>query len=75
MAVDKTIVPFESWVYVPGYGPGYAGDTGGGIIGGWIDLGYYPYNFVPWSGYTDVYYLAPAPPADEINYRLPETLP
>jgi 3D (Asp-Asp-Asp) domain-containing protein len=75
VAVDKSIVPFESWVYVPNYGVGYAGDTGGGIIGRWIDLGYNRYNFVPWSGYTLVYYLTPAPPPEEINYRLPETLP
>jgi uncharacterized protein YabE (DUF348 family)/3D (Asp-Asp-Asp) domain-containing protein len=75
VAVDKSVVPFESWVYVPGYGVGFAGDTGGGIIGRWIDLGYNRYNFVPWSGYTLVYYLTPAPPPEEINYRLPETLP
>lgn len=75
VAVDKSVVPFESWVYVPGYGVGFAGDTGGGIIGRWIDLGYNRYNYVPWSGYTNVYYLTPAPPPEEINYRLPETLP
>lgn len=75
VAVDKSVVPFETWVYVPGYGTGYAGDTGGGIIGRWIDLGYNRYNFVPWSGYTDVYYLTPVPPAEEINYRLPKELP
>ena len=52
---------------------GYAGDTGGGVIGRWIDLGYDETEFVPWSGYVDVYYLVPMP--ENINYRLPQELP
>jgi resuscitation-promoting factor RpfB len=40
VAVDPRVVPFRTWVYVPGYGTGYAGDTGGGVKGRWIDLGY-----------------------------------
>lgn len=75
VAVDRAVVPFRSWVYVPGYGVGYAGDTGGGVIGRWIDLGYDEESFIPWSGYVDVYYLAPPPDPEDINYRLPQELP
>lgn len=73
VAIDRSVIPFRSWVYVPGYGIGYAGDTGGGVIGRWIDLGYDETEFVPWSGYVDVYYLVPMP--ENINYRLPQELP
>ncbi|MEZ4646658.1 MAG: hypothetical protein R3E31_28695 [Chloroflexota bacterium] len=33
VAVDRNVVPFRSSVFVPGYGVGYAGDTGGGVRG------------------------------------------
>jgi uncharacterized protein YabE (DUF348 family) len=75
VAVDRTIVPFRSFVYVPNYGIGYVGDTGGGVRGRWIDLGYQEHDFVPWSGYVDVYYLTPVPPPEDINYLLPTVLP
>ncbi len=75
VAVDRTVIPFRSWVYVPGYGIGYAGDTGGGVLGRWIDLGYDEEEFVPWSGYVDVYYLTPVPDVDRINFRIPTELP
>ncbi len=75
VAVDRNIVPFRSHVFVPGYGIGFVGDTGGGIRGRWIDLGYDENNFVSWSGYVDVYYLTPVPPPEDINYILPSTLP
>ncbi len=75
VAVDRNVVPFRSWVYVPGYGIGYAGDTGGGVIGRWIDLGFDEEEFVAWSGYVDVYYLTPIPEVDRINFRIPTELP
>jgi 3D (Asp-Asp-Asp) domain-containing protein len=75
VAVDRSIVPFRSFVYVPNYGVGYVGDTGGGVLGRWIDLGYQEHDFVPWSGYTDVYYLTPVPAPEDINYLLPTALP
>lgn len=75
VAVDPSVVPFRSYVYVPGYGIGYVGDTGGGVKGRWIDLGYDEGELQPWSGYVDVYYLAPVPPADSINYLIPTWLP
>ena len=75
VAVDRSVVPFRSNVYVPGYGVGFAGDTGGGVRGRWIDLGYDEDEYVSWSGYVDVYYLTPVPAAEDINYLLPTALP
>lgn len=75
VAIDRTIVPWRSYVYVPGYGVGFAGDTGGGVKGRWIDLGYDEGEIRAWSGYVDVYYLTPVPPADQINYLLPTWIP
>lgn len=75
VAIDRSIVPFRSYVYVPGYGKAFAGDTGGGVRGRWIDLGYDEDEYQSWSGYVDVYYLTPVPPAEDINYLLPTALP
>jgi resuscitation-promoting factor RpfB len=75
VAIDRNVVPFRSWVYVPGYGTGFAGDTGGGVRGRWIDLGYDENEYRSWSGYVDVYFLTPVPPANRINYLLPANLP
>jgi len=73
VAVDPNVVPFRSEVFVPGYGIGFVGDTGGGVKGRWIDLGFDEDELVTWNGYADVYYLTPIPA--EINYLLPEVLP
>ena len=73
VAIDPNLVPFRSEVYVPGYGIGFAGDTGGGVKGRWIDLGYDEGELETWNGYVDVYYLTPVP--ENINYLLPEVLP
>jgi 3D (Asp-Asp-Asp) domain-containing protein len=73
VAVDPNVIPFRSEVYVPGYGVGFAGDTGGGVKGRWIDLGYDEEELQAWNGYVDVYYLTPLPA--EINYLIPEVLP
>ncbi|MEZ4519806.1 MAG: ubiquitin-like domain-containing protein [Chloroflexota bacterium] len=71
VAVDPTVVPFRSNVYVPGYGVAFAGDTGGGVKGRFIDLGYSDDDYEHWHGYVDVYYLTPVPSADKIRYILP----
>lgn len=71
IAVDPKVIPFRSYVYVPGYGVAFAGDTGGGIKGRFIDLGYDEDEFKSWRGNVDVYYLGPPPPADEIRWILP----
>jgi uncharacterized protein YabE (DUF348 family) len=73
VAVDPNVVPFRSEVFIPGYGVGFAGDTGGGVKGRWIDLGFDEDELETWNGYADVYYLTPIPA--EINYLLPEVLP
>ena len=38
VAVDPTVIPLGSKMYVPGYGNGVAADVGGGIQGATIDL-------------------------------------
>ncbi len=40
VAVDPRVIPLGTRMYIPGYGYGLAADTGGGIIGNMIDLGY-----------------------------------
>jgi uncharacterized protein YabE (DUF348 family)/3D (Asp-Asp-Asp) domain-containing protein len=40
VAVDPSVIPLGTRMYVPGYGYAVAADTGGGIIGHMIDLGY-----------------------------------
>lgn len=60
IAVDPTVIKLGTQMYVPGYGYGTALDTGGGIKGMKIDLGFYDYNQDPFgwnTGYTDIYIL------------------
>jgi uncharacterized protein YabE (DUF348 family) len=75
VAIDRNIVPWKSEVFVEGYGVALAGDTGGGVRGRWIDLGFDDDNFESWWGYRDVYYLTPVPAPEDINYLLPTVLP
>jgi uncharacterized protein YabE (DUF348 family) len=71
VAVDPRVINLGSQVYVPGYGLGTAADTGGMIKGRWIDLCYDEDNLVLWKRWVDVYLLEPIPPADEIDWILP----
>lgn len=71
IAVDPRIVNLGSKVYVPGYGIGTAGDTGGAIEGRRIDLGYSDDDLVLWHEWVNVYLLTPVPPPDQIDYTLP----
>jgi 3D (Asp-Asp-Asp) domain-containing protein len=66
VAVDPNVIPLRSEVYVPGYGIGFAGDTGGAIRGRRIDLGFDDDNLELWYRWVDVYLLTPVP--DQINY-------
>ena len=68
VAVDPTIVPLRTKVYVPGYGFGDALDTGGNILFRRIDLGYDDHNLVLWSRWVDVYLLWPPPPEHQIEW-------
>ena len=68
VAVDPRVINLRSEVYVPNYGIGIAGDTGGAIKGQRIDLGYDDDNLVLWYRWVDVYLLTPVP--DRVNYVL-----
>jgi uncharacterized protein YabE (DUF348 family) len=70
VAVDPDLIPLKTNVYVNGYGAGYACDTGGGIRGKHIDLGYADEEYKSWYSYVDVYILTPVPA--NIKYTLGE---
>ncbi len=58
IAVDPTVIKLGSKVYVPGYGQAIAGDTGGSIKGGIIDLGFTDTKTSGWhSRFVDIYIL------------------
>jgi 3D (Asp-Asp-Asp) domain-containing protein len=71
VAIDPKVINLLSQVYVPGYGPGVAGDTGGMVKGRHIDLGYDEDNLVSWYRWVDVYILTPVPSESEIRWVLP----
>ena len=73
IAVDPKVIKLRTNMYVPGYGAGIAGDTGGMIKGRWIDLCYEEDDLILWKKWLDVYLLEPVTPAAEINYLLPDT--
>ena len=55
VAVDPSVIPLGTEMYIPGYGYGLAADTGGGVIGNWIDLGYGPDDVYDWAtGWVDI---------------------
>jgi uncharacterized protein YabE (DUF348 family) len=62
VAIDRSLIPFGTMMYVPGYGYAEAADTGGGVRGRWIDLGYEDNTYVSWHQYVSVYFLCPLPP-------------
>lgn len=60
VAVDPSVIPLGTRLYIPGYGFAVAADTGGGIKGNMIDLGYPDGVHVDWiTGWVDVFILAP----------------
>ncbi len=71
IAVDPLVIKLRTNMYVPGYGFGIAGDTGGKIKGRWIDLCYDEDNLVLWKKWLDVYLLEPVPAAKDIPLTLP----
>jgi uncharacterized protein YabE (DUF348 family) len=68
-AVDPYYVPMGTQLYVPDYGRATAADTGSGVRGRWIDLGYSDDDYVGWHQWVTVYFLWP-PPAN-IQWMLP----
>jgi resuscitation-promoting factor RpfB len=60
-AVDTSLIPFYTQMFVPGYGEVIAADIGGGVIGRWIDLGYSDDDYVAWHQSVMVYFLWPPP--------------
>jgi uncharacterized protein YabE (DUF348 family)/3D (Asp-Asp-Asp) domain-containing protein len=60
VAVDPSVIPYGTRMYIPGYGFGVAADTGGAIVGSIIDLGF-PDGVNPgWmSRWIDIYILGP----------------
>ncbi len=71
IAVDPKVINLEARIYVPGYGLGVAGDTGGQIKGRHIDLGYDESNLVMWYKWVDAYLLDLPPPENQIRWVLP----
>jgi uncharacterized protein YabE (DUF348 family) len=71
IAVDPAVIKLRTNMYVPGYGFGIAGDTGGKIKGRWIDLCYDEDSLVLWKNWLDVYLLEPVPAAADIPWTLP----
>jgi len=75
VAIDRQMMPFGTRLYVPGYGFAEAADTGGGVRGRWIDLGFDDWNYESWHQVVTVYFLTPVPPADQIRWIIPSTVP
>ncbi|MCO6452431.1 MAG: DUF348 domain-containing protein [Caldilineales bacterium] len=71
VAVDPSVINLRQQLYVPNYGLAIAGDTGGGVQGKWIDLGYDDASYRSWHWWTDIYLLWPPPPSHSIRYVLP----
>ena len=71
VAIDLNVMPLGTRLYVPGYGYATAEDTGSGVKGKWIDLGYDDWNYESWHSFVTVYFLAPIPSASQIKWILP----
>jgi uncharacterized protein YabE (DUF348 family) len=70
IAVDRNVIPLGTWLFVPGYGIGLAGDLG--VKGRHVDLCFdedeLPRGYYRW---VDVYLLTPVPAEDRITWILP----
>jgi uncharacterized protein YabE (DUF348 family) len=72
VATDPTVIPLKTRLYVPGYGMAFAADTGGGVKGKFVDLGFDEDNYESWHWWTDVYILTPVPTPGKIRWILPD---
>lgn len=75
VAVDRSLIPFGTRLYVPGYGFAEAADTGGGVKGRFVDLGFDDWNYESWHQVVTLYFLTPVPPANQITWIIPSTVP
>jgi uncharacterized protein YabE (DUF348 family) len=75
VAIDRSLIPFGTRMYVPGYGFAEAADIGSGVRGRFIDLGYDDFNYVGWHSQVMVYFLTPVPPESSIRWIIPATIP
>ncbi|HEX5632742.1 MAG TPA: 3D domain-containing protein, partial [Gemmatimonadales bacterium] len=71
VAVDPRLIPLGTNLYVPDFGVGLAGDTGGGIRNYHIDLGFDDDNYESWHRSVDLYLLEPLPPESAMRWILP----
>ena len=71
VAIDLNVMPLGTALYIPGYGLATAEDTGGGVRGLLIDLGYEDNDYVSWHQSVTVYFRTPILPADQIVWILP----
>ncbi len=70
IGADPKLIPWRTNLYVPEYGLGVMGDTGGARRSRyWIDLGYSDADYVGWHRTVDIYLLTPVP--ETIPYLLP----
>lgn len=72
VATDPTVIPLKTRMYVPDYGRAFAADTGGGVKGKFVDLGYSDNDYQSWHWWGEVYLLTPVPPKSKILYVLPD---
>lgn len=75
VAIDPKLIPFHTPLYIPGYGKALAADTGGGVRGKWIDLGYEDHDYESWHWWVDVYVLEPRSAPGKITWVLPNYPP
>lgn len=62
IAVDPRVIPYGTQLYVPGYGVGVAADTGGGVRGYMLDLGFADDEEHDWSTrWVEAYLLGTEP--------------
>jgi uncharacterized protein YabE (DUF348 family) len=72
VATDPEVIPLKTRMYVPDYGRAFAADTGGGVKGKFVDLGYSDNDYQSWHWWGEVYLLTPVPSKDKIRYVLPD---
>ncbi len=75
VAIDPKVIPFHTPLYISGYGKALAADTGGGVRGKWIDLGYEDHDYESWHWWVDVYVLEPRSVPGKIMWVLPNYPP